>query len=64
MDPMDGYDTMTMSYLANPMPVGLLPTPDYVQPGMDVQDHMSTFETETYMRSVGHAGHGAMKCSV
>jgi hypothetical protein len=50
VDTMDGYDTMTMSYLGNAMPVGLLPNPDYLQSGIDMQDHMSTFETETYMR--------------
>lgn len=64
MDPMDGYDTMTMSYLGNPMPVGILPNPEYLPSGMEVQDHMSTFETETYMRLVGHLGHKAMECGV
>jgi hypothetical protein len=52
MDTMDGFDTMTMSYLGNPMPVGLLPHTEYLQPGMDLQDQISTFDTETYMRFV------------
>jgi hypothetical protein len=52
MDNMDGFDSLTMSYLGNPVPVGLLPHTDFLQPhpGMDMQDHLSNFDTETYMR--------------
>jgi hypothetical protein len=52
MDNIDGFDPMTMSYLGNPIPVGLLPHTEYLHTnsGMDMQDHLSTFDTETYMR--------------
>jgi hypothetical protein len=52
MDNMDGYDTMGMPYLGNSMPVGLLPHTDYLNAasGLDMQDHLSNFDTETYMR--------------
>ena len=53
MNNMDGFDSMTMSYLGDPIPVGLLPHTDYLQTqsGMDIQDHLSNFDTEAYMRS-------------
>lgn len=53
MDTMDTFDTMTMSYLGNPMPVGLLPNTEYLQTnsGVELQDRLSNFDTETYMRS-------------
>lgn len=52
---------MAMPYLENSIPVGLLPTPEYLQPnsGLDMQDHMSNFDTETYMRLAGGQRCGA-----
>lgn len=56
METMDGFDPMAMSYMANPMPVGLLHPAEFPPsgPSMDFQDHLSNFDTETYMRLVGH----------
>lgn len=51
---MDGFDTMTMSYLASPMPLGHLQQNDYLGaiPGGDFGDQASNFDTETFMRCV------------
>lgn len=59
MDNMDDFDPMSMSYLGNPLPVGLLPHTDYLQPnpGMEMHDHLSNFDTETYMRLVRYRFH-------
>ena len=53
MDTMDGFDPMDMSYMGNSMPVGLLSHTDYLQPssGLDMQDSLSNFDNEMYMRS-------------
>lgn len=55
MDAVDGFETLPMSYLDNPIPVGLLPQTDFLQSssGMEMQDHLSNFDTETYMRLGG-----------
>jgi hypothetical protein len=52
VDNMEAFDTIDMSYMGHPMPVGFLPHTDYLNTssGMDMQDHLSNFETETYMR--------------
>jgi hypothetical protein len=54
MDTMDGFDAINMSYMGNSMPMGLLPHTDYLQSnsGMDMQDHLPNFDTDTYLGSV------------
>jgi hypothetical protein len=49
---MDGYDTMTMGYLPNPLPVNGLQSLDYMSTtsGLDLQDQYSNFDSETFMR--------------
>jgi hypothetical protein len=52
---MDGFDTMTMSYLAaSPLSLSNLQAADYLaaMPGMDLPDQRSNFETETFIRYV------------
>jgi hypothetical protein len=52
---MDGFDTMTMSYLgASPLSLGNLQAADYLaaMPGMDLPDQRSNFDTETFVRYV------------
>ena len=53
-DAMEGFDTMTMSYLGNPGSAGILPHSSYLQsaPGMDIPDHLSNFDADPYMRLV------------
>ncbi len=52
MDTMDSFDPMNMSYMDNAMPVGLLSHTDYLQSssGLDMQDSLSNFDNEMYMR--------------
>jgi hypothetical protein len=54
MDTMDGFDAINMSYMGNSMPLGLLPHTDYLQSnsGMDMHDHLSNFDADTYLKSV------------
>jgi NDT80 / PhoG like DNA-binding family len=49
---MDGYDTMTMGYLPNPLPANGLQNLDYMSAtsGLDLQDQYSNFDSETFMR--------------
>jgi hypothetical protein len=49
---MDGYDTMTMGYLPNPIPANGLQSLDYMSAtsGLDLQDQYSNFDSETFMR--------------
>lgn len=53
MDAMEGFDTMAMSYMGNPVSAAHLSS-DYLQtaPGMDMPDHLSNFDADPYMRSV------------
>lgn len=48
---MDGFDTMTMSYYASPPSLGSAAAADYLNalPMMDMQDHHSNFDTETFV---------------
>ena len=64
MNTMDGFDTLPVSYLGNPMPVGLLPQTDYLQStsGVEMQDHLSNFDTETYMRLGDRFCDGTILC--
>jgi hypothetical protein len=49
---MDGYDTMTMGYLPNPLSANGLQNLDYMSTasGLDLQDQYSSFDSETFMR--------------
>lgn len=49
---MDGFDTMAMPYLASPLSLGNLQGTDYLSaiPGMDIPDHHSNFDSETFVR--------------
>ena len=49
---MDGYDTMTMGYLPNPLPANGHQNLDYMSAtsGLDMQDQYSNFDSETFMR--------------
>ena len=49
---MDGYDTLTMGYLSNPLPAPGLQSLDYMSTtsGLDLQDQYSSFDSETFMR--------------
>lgn len=53
VDTMDGFDPMDMSYMGNSMPVSLLSHTDYLQPssGLDMQENLSNFDNEMYIRS-------------
>lgn len=49
---MEGFDTMAMPpYLASPLSLGNLQG-DYLNamPGLDLPDHRSTFDSETFVR--------------
>lgn len=50
---MDGFDTMTMSYLASPLSLNNMQNADYLNamPTMDMQqDQHSNFDTDTFVR--------------
>ena len=51
---MEGFDTMTMSYLASPMSLNSMQQTDYLGgiPGMDIHDQASNFDSETFIRHV------------
>ena len=53
---MEGYDTMTMQYLGNPMQLGSIQQQplEYLNslPGMDMGDQHSNFDTDTFLRYV------------
>jgi hypothetical protein len=51
---MEGFDTMTMSYLASPLSLGNIQGTDYLNalPPMDLPDQRSNFDTETFVRCV------------
>ncbi|PYH99544.1 PhoG like DNA-binding family protein [Aspergillus ellipticus CBS 707.79] len=48
---MEGFDTMTMPYLASPLSLGNIQGPDYLNsmPGMDIPDQRSNFDSETFV---------------
>ncbi|CAL5868814.1 uncharacterized protein PFLUO_LOCUS3041 [Penicillium psychrofluorescens] len=51
---MEGFDTMAMPpYLASPLSLGNLQGTDYLNamPGLDLPDHRSNFDTETFVSS-------------
>jgi hypothetical protein len=49
---MEGFDTMTMSYLASPLALTNMQAADYLNaiPGMDMPEQRSNFDTETFVR--------------
>ena len=50
---MEGFDTMTMSYLASPLSMSNLPQVDYMSAmpgGMDMQDQQSNYDSDTFLR--------------
>jgi hypothetical protein len=49
---MEGFDTMTMSYLASPLALGNMQNTDYLNPvpGMDIPEQRPPFDTETFVR--------------
>ena len=49
---MEGYDTMTMGYLPDQMPLNGLQNLDYMSAtsGLDLQDQYSNFDSEAFMR--------------
>lgn len=52
---MEGFDTMAMPpYLASPLSLGNLQGSDYLNamPGLDLPDHRSNFDSETFVRYV------------
>lgn len=53
---MESYDTMTMGYMPDPIPVNGLQNLDYMSAasGLDLQDQYSNFESETFVRLVQH----------
>ncbi len=53
MDTMGSFDPMDMSYMDNPMPLGLVSHTDFLQPssGLDMQDSLSNLDNEMYLRS-------------
>ncbi|PWY71480.1 PhoG like DNA-binding family protein [Aspergillus heteromorphus CBS 117.55] len=50
---MEGFDTMTMPYLASPLSLGNIQGPEYLNPipGMDMPDQRSNFDSETFVSS-------------
>lgn len=51
---MDTFDTMAMPYLASPLSLGNMQGTDYLNamPSMDIPDHRSNFDSETFVRFV------------
>lgn len=51
---MEGFDTMAAPYLASPLSLGNLQGADYLNAmsGLDMPDHRSNFDTETFVRWV------------
>ena len=49
---MEGFDTMTMSYLASPLSLGNMQNTDYLNPvpGMDMPEQRPSFDAETFVR--------------
>jgi hypothetical protein len=59
---MEGFDTMAMPpyHLASPMSLGNLQGTDYLNAmsSLDMPDHRSTFDTETFVRWVNRSPSG------
>jgi hypothetical protein len=51
---MEGFDTMTMSYLASPLSLNSMQNNDYLNamPPMDMQEQRSSYDVETFVRYV------------
>lgn len=51
---MDSFDTMGMPYLASPLSLANIQGADYLSsiPGIDMPDHRSNFDAETFVRCV------------